>query len=761
MLLLPAWAARAQAPNWQTVLGNSATVIRGSAANASGDYYVIGTYNGTLALGGTAPTLTSNGGSEDMFLAKFSSSSNTFVWAVSGGGAGTEDGRAVAVNGSNIYITGSFQDAATISGTSLTAATGTGLDMYVAKYVDNGATVSNVNALRGGGGASDAGFSIAVNGTNVYVAGYMSANATTPVISGTTLTSAGGQDMFVARFTDSGTLANGSAVSGGGGGLDRALAIGVNSNGVYVTGYLSANATAPVIQGAAASNAGGQDMFLAKYTATLGNAGVVFGGGSTNDQGQALTISGNNIYLAGTFTGTATIAGSSLTSAGLADMFVAKYTDSGSGLTNGFAARDGGSDIEAVGDIAVSGSTVYVVGNYTNSTTLSGSSLTSSSQDAFVAKYTDLGSSLSNQGAIDGGGGAGISSAVTISLSGPQALVAGAVSTPATFGSITVNSGTAYVARLAAASTTLTSIVLGGGSPTNATSVTYTVTFASSITGLSASNFSLTSTGTIAGTSVTSVTGSGTTYTVTVNTGTGDGTLRLNLANDTGLSLAISNSPYTSGPAYTIDKTAPTVAITSTTAANGGTSGTSPFAYTVTFSEAVTGFVAGDVTVGNGAISGFAGSGTTYTFNVTPAANGAVTVNVPANVAQDGAGNGNTAATQYSITYSQPVTAAPVLIVPANGSFISTNTPTYAGTAVAGSTVTVFVDGSAIGTTTATAGGNWSLSQPTALSQGSHTVRATAQTSGSAVSANSNTNTFTVDTVQPTVAITSSTAANG
>jgi hypothetical protein len=42
---------------------------------------------------------------------------------------------------------------------------------------------------------------------------------------------------------------------------------------------------------------------------------------------------------------------------------------------------------------------------------------------------------------------------------------------------------------------------------------------------------------------------------------------------------------------------------------------------------------------------------TVYTFDVTPAGQGAVTVNVAAAVAQDAAANGNTAATQYIITY--------------------------------------------------------------------------------------------------------------
>lgn len=102
---------------------------------------------------------------------------------------------------------------------------------------------------------------------------------------------------------------------------------------------------------------------------------------------------------------------------------------------------------------------------------------------------------------------------------------------------------------------------------------------------------------------------------------------------------------------FTIDATRPAVVISST--ASDPTS-ISPIPITVTFSESVTGFLASEVTLTNGTLSGFAGSGTTYTFNVTPLASGLVTVNVAANVAQDAVTNGNTAAAPFSITYSAP-----------------------------------------------------------------------------------------------------------
>jgi hypothetical protein len=208
--------------------------------------------------------------------------------------------------------------------------------------------------------------------------------------------------------------------------------------------------------------------------------------------------------------------------------------------------------------------------------------------------------------------------------------------------------------------TTVNSIVRASANPTNAATVNYTVTFGAPVTGLTASNFTLPTTGSVSGASVgTPVAGAGNTWTVPVNTGTGTGTLTLNLANDTNLSVDITNTLPFAGETYTIDKTAPTTTISSTGNTNNGTTNTTPIPFTVTFLENVTGFVQGDLSVTNGSISGFtAVNETTYTFSVTPTTAGTVTtVNVAAGVAQDAAGNGNTAAGQFSITYQQPLVA--------------------------------------------------------------------------------------------------------
>jgi gliding motility-associated-like protein len=132
--------------------------------------------------------------------------------------------------------------------------------------------------------------------------------------------------------------------------------------------------------------------------------------------------------------------------------------------------------------------------------------------------------------------------------------------------------------------------------------------------------------------------------------------------------------------------------------------------------------------------------------------------NIPVLVtAQDG----TTKTYTITVTRAQPVTTAPVVVIPANGSILNARTPTYTGTSPGNATINIYVDGTSIGTTTAAVGGSWSLIQPTNLADGPHTIYTTAQVSGSTVSVNSNTNSFNIDATRPTVSITSGTVVSG
>lgn len=99
-----------------------------------------------------------------------------------------------------------------------------------------------------------------------------------------------------------------------------------------------------------------------------------------------------------------------------------------------------------------------------------------------------------------------------------------------------------------------------------------------------------------------------------------------------------------------LDNIAPTVNISSS---ESGTTSANPFDVNITFSEKVYNFIETDVSLTNATISDFDDSAApVYVVSVAPTASGNVTINIPANVATDSLGNENTAATQWSITYT-------------------------------------------------------------------------------------------------------------
>jgi hypothetical protein len=121
------------------------------------------------------------------------------------------------------------------------------------------------------------------------------------------------------------------------------------------------------------------------------------------------------------------------------------------------------------------------------------------------------------------------------------------------------------------------------------------------------------------------------------------------------------------GKSIVIDTTAPTVTL-STTASNP--TKTSPIPVTITFSESVTDFIQGDITVGNGAVSSFSGTGASYTAQISPSAQGSVSVDVAAGVATDNAGNASTAASQLARTFdSVAPTVTSVTSTTSNGTY--------------------------------------------------------------------------------------------
>ncbi|WP_310560685.1 Ig-like domain-containing protein, partial [Flavobacterium sp.] len=180
--------------------------------------------------------------------------------------------------------------------------------------------------------------------------------------------------------------------------------------------------------------------------------------------------------------------------------------------------------------------------------------------------------------------------------------------------------------------------------PTNANTIPITFTFSEAVTGFTASDIFA------AGGSLSSFSGSGSIYTATL-TPSGDGSIALFVFQGVCTDLAGNPNVFTSF-SITSDRTLPSVVISST---ETSPTSTSPIPITISFSEAVTGFDITDITSTRGILNDFSGSGANYTVNLYPTgSNGTRRINIATNTAIDAAGNNNTAAAQFSITYIAP-----------------------------------------------------------------------------------------------------------
>jgi hypothetical protein len=193
------------------------------------------------------------------------------------------------------------------------------------------------------------------------------------------------------------------------------------------------------------------------------------------------------------------------------------------------------------------------------------------------------------------------------------------------------------------------------------------------------------------------------------------------------------------------DGTIPSTSAVSTTISSTASSptNTNPIPVTVTFSDnSLTGFTSSDV-VTAGTVQSFTDNNPIFTFNVLASTNGTVTVDVPADVAYQRHGTGNTVATQFSILLDDISPAAPVINV-----YIPDPTAniilTLTGTGETGSVVTLTssLDGS-VGTATVS-GGTWSITTST-LQLGTHSFTAIQTDSASNVSPVSSAESITIE----------------
>lgn len=304
--------------------------------DASGNVYTIGYFQGTADFdpGTGVSNLTSSGGT-DIFISKLNSSGN-FVWARRIGGAGSDVGRSIKVDGSgNTYFTGNFSTsvdfdpgAGTFSLTSVGAN-----DIFIAKLDASG---NFVWAKQIGSASNDFGYGIALDGAgNVYTTGAFDNTADfDPGVGTFTITSAGSTDIFVSKLNSSGNFV--WAKSFGSNLSDFGLCITLDgASNVLTSGYFQG--TGDFDPGASTfplSAVNARDIFISKLSSS-GNfvwAKQIGGPGNETANSIAADASGN-VYTTGSFDLSADFDPGasvfSMNTVGADDIFISKLNQSG------------------------------------------------------------------------------------------------------------------------------------------------------------------------------------------------------------------------------------------------------------------------------------------------------------------------------------------------------------------------------------------------------------------------------------------------
>ncbi|BDS15389.1 LamG-like jellyroll fold domain-containing protein [Aureispira anguillae] len=385
--------------------------------DALGNVIVVGEFKGAgvnfAPLGGVATSLTSStaGSDPDGFAAKYNSAGQC-IWAMQFG-AGTLNNEIYGVAtdpSNNIYIAGRLDDndatnATAINVNPLGAAHSmntNGADIVLIKYNANGLHLWDASI--GSSGNLEYAYGVEVSGANLYLTGEFQGTAEfNPLGTSIQRTSLGSYDGFVAQY-DAATGVCNWANRFGGTGSDEARKATVDAAGaVYLTGLFYNTVDFDPSGGTYnISSSGSSDIFVAKYTSSGTHAWAFPIGGASLDYGYDIDIDGTNLYVTGKFRGTADFDPSAntanLTSAGSATMdeaFIGKYTNNGV-YVNAFSIEGAGHD-RGYGIVVNNGSihlTGYFEGMNVDFDPIGTATLNSASgttyNDGFIAIYSDV-----------------------------------------------------------------------------------------------------------------------------------------------------------------------------------------------------------------------------------------------------------------------------------------------------------------------------------------------------------------------------------
>ena len=272
---------------WATFVGGSGNenggAYGGVATDENDNIIITGTTgSGNFPVTSGAFQITKgNGNTVDIFVSKFNGSGNQ-IWGTYCGGTKNDGAFAIAVFGSDIYVTGSTTGNFPVSpGAFQTTYAGdnVGGDAFLIKFSGSG---TRIWATYYGGSAGERGHAVSVDGTgNVFIAGY-TFSSNFPVSAGAFQTvRSGNTDAFIAKFNASG--ARQWATLYGGGSSEYAFGLACDSYGNVIISGTTLSIDFPVSAAFQASHGGGSDVTVLKMDANGTPIWATYYGGSANE----------------------------------------------------------------------------------------------------------------------------------------------------------------------------------------------------------------------------------------------------------------------------------------------------------------------------------------------------------------------------------------------------------------------------------------------------------------------------------------------
>jgi hypothetical protein len=375
------------AASWLGSFGVNGQQQAYSVAVGGGDDVIIaGGFTVVLPLGGSGPPPLFSAGGSDAFVAKFDTS-GIYQWALAFGDASMyQEALAVATDAQgNIYVVGDFDGTINFGGNTLTSAglidgflaklSPTGVHLWSKRFGTNGPQVLTHVAVDSAG--------------NVIVLGKGQSSID---FGGGVLTSAGGMDVFLAKFDSNGNHVFSKRF--GGATDDQPSGLAVAGTDILVSITTDGGVD---FGGGNLASAGSYDIMLGRLTGAGAHVYSKKFGDGTNQVGSSLAVDAmGNALLTGRIEGTIQLGGAAgnITATGMFDGFLAKLDTTGNGL---WVKQYGGAGVSVIGNGVATGANgdVVVTGSASGAFDFGGGMTpVGGGNDFFTVRYDSTGKHL-------------------------------------------------------------------------------------------------------------------------------------------------------------------------------------------------------------------------------------------------------------------------------------------------------------------------------------------------------------------------------